>query len=68
MINMVLTTLLSNMANYFIRSTKIFPFDLQGLVNDFFFLFITNSYMSSIFNYFDLVWGYRLLKRRKIEK
>ncbi len=33
------------------------------LVNDYFFLFLTNSYISSVFNYFDLVYGVRLVRR-----
>lgn len=41
-----------------------FPFNFDGLMYDFFFLFITNSYLSSLFNYFDIMWGIKLLKRR----
>lgn len=37
-------------------------------MNDFFFLFITNSYIGSIFNVFDIMWGYRLIKRSRAEK
>lgn len=36
---------------------------LVAMLNDYFFLFITNTYLSSIFNYFDIVWGFRLLRR-----
>jgi hypothetical protein len=46
----------------------LIPIDYTGLVNDFFFLFLTNSYMSSIFNYFDIFYGVKLFKRHKITK
>ncbi len=68
LINMVLSTFLSNLLSYFIHHSDTFPFDLQGLIRDFFFLFVTNSYLSSIFNFFDLVWGYRLLRRWLFER
>lgn len=67
-VNMVVSTLMSNMVTYFISSAKEFPFDAQGLMSDFFFLFITNSYIGSIFNVFDIVWGFRLIKRYRAEK
>ncbi|EAS05315.2 transmembrane protein, putative (macronuclear) [Tetrahymena thermophila SB210] len=67
-VNMVISTLMSNMVNYFISTAKEFPFDAQGLMGDFFFLFITNSYIGSIFNVFDIVWGYRLIMRYRAEK
>lgn len=38
------------------------------MMNDFFFLFLTNTYLSSIFNYFDIVWGVRLFNRKREEK
>lgn len=41
-----------------------FPFKMEDLVNDFFFLIITNTYLSSLFNYFDIVWGYKLIRRK----
>jgi len=61
--NMVLTTLLSNVFYYLMFKQSDIKFDLKGLIYDFFFLFITNSYMSSIFNIFDLLWVLKLLKR-----
>jgi hypothetical protein len=46
----------------------VLPLNYDGLVRDFFFLFITNSYISSIFNYFDLFYGVKLFKRKRLEK
>ena len=66
-INMTFTTMLANIVHYS-QARTFFEFwrvSVNGLFYDIFFLFITNSYMSSIFNFFDLVWGYKLLKRRK---
>jgi len=66
-INMTLTTMLANMAQ--VRSnTNFFKVSVTGLFYDVFFLFITNSYMSSIFNYFDIMWGVKLYKRYKAIK
>jgi len=66
-INMTLTTLLANMAQVRIN-TSFFKISVTGLFYDVFFLFITNSYMSSIFNYFDIMWGVRLYQRYKAIK
>ena len=69
-INMTLTTLLANVV-YSTKANNTYSFwkiSVAGLFFDIFFLFITNSYMSSIFNYFDIVWGVKLLKRRKALK
>jgi hypothetical protein len=72
MLNMVFATFFSNVVSFFLTSPveratySGFPLNFEGLVNDFFFLFITNSYMSSIFNFFDIVWGFRLYKRHRI--
>ena len=69
--NMSITTLLAN----FLRSKmtfqgtgEIYILSLTGLLQDIFFLFITNSYISSIFNLFDFVWGVKLLRRVMAEK
>lgn len=62
-INMILTTLMANVVNTLTVSEKSFTINLIECFNDFFFLFITNSYLSSLFAIFDLVWGYRLYKR-----
>lgn len=69
-INMVMTTFFSNLVLFLWNdeSDKVLPLNYDGLVTDFFFLFLTNTYMSSIFNYFDLFFGYKLLKRWRVEK
>ena len=68
-LNMVVATFLSNFFTVTIREFyRPYEVNVDGLVSDIFFLFITNSYMSSIFNYFDIVWGYRLWRRHQIEK
>ena len=67
--NMCVATFLSNLVTIGIRQfIKPYEVNIENLVNDIFFLFITNSYMSSIFNYFDIMWGYRLWQRYRIEK
>ena len=68
--NMIATTVLSNATVYIIFPdyNTSFPLDTAGLINDFFFLFITNSYLSSLFSIFDIVWGFRLLKRYLLAK
>ena len=69
--NMVLTTFFANFLFFFESSEKsklFLPIDYAGLVNDFFVLFLTNSYMSSIFNYLDIFYGIKLLKRRRITR
>ena len=68
-LNMVISTF---MANLFImvmknKDDRWVPIDYKGLVTDFFFLFITNSYLSSIFNLFDIFYGLKLLKRLKLK-
>ncbi|KAM3134512.1 hypothetical protein pb186bvf_013326 [Paramecium bursaria] len=69
-INMVLTTYFSNSLSFNEDEYTIsWKNSIQELmVNDFFFLFITNTYLSSIFNYFDFVWGYRLIRRYMAEQ
>ena len=69
--NMSITTLLAN----FLRSQTtfqgtgaVYEFSLTGLLQDIFFLFITNSYISSIFNFFDILWGVKLIRRIRAEK
>lgn len=59
---------MSNVVYYFLSDREGFPLDAAGLMNDFFFLFITNSYIGSIFNLFDIVWGFRLFKRWRTKK
>jgi len=49
---------MSNMVNYLIQQIK---FNFAGLLSDFFFICLTNTYLSSLFNYFDLLWGLKLL-------
>lgn len=38
------------------------------MINDFFFMFITNTYISSLCSIFDIVWIVRLYKRYKLIK
>lgn len=66
--NMVISTFLANEFIILMRGKddRLMPIDYKGMVTDFFFLFITNSYLSSIFNVFDLVYGVKLLKRLKL--
>jgi heme/copper-type cytochrome/quinol oxidase subunit 2 len=64
-INMCFTTVLANMVHSE-KAESIFTFwriSVTGLFFDIFFLFVTNSYMSSIFNIFDLLWVFRIIKR-----
>lgn len=65
---MVISTFLANEFIILMRGKddRLMPIDYKGMVTDFFFLFITNSYLSSIFNVFDLVYGVKLLKRLKL--
>jgi hypothetical protein len=69
-INMTFTTMLANVIHSApAPNNKAFwNVSTTGLFYDLFFLFITNSYMSSIFNFFDIMWGVKLLKRRKVIK
>jgi hypothetical protein len=55
MVNMILTTLIANLLSGFEVA--------KGLFNDFFFLFLTNTYLSSLFSFFDIVYGIRLFRR-----
>lgn len=67
--NMVISTFLANLFIIFMRRNKddrYVPINYEGLVTDFFFLFITNTYLSSIFNLFDIVYGLKLIKRLKL--
>ena len=69
--NMSITTLLANFLrsqSTFQGSGEVYEFSLTGLLQDIFFLFITNSYISSIFNFFDILWGVKLIKRIRAEK
>ena len=66
-LNMTLTTLGSNMAQA-TAHTRFYKLSITGLFYDTFFLFITNSYMSSIFNFFDIMWGVKLIKRYRALK
>lgn len=72
LINMLATTYFSNAVSFWIISYgestyPHFPINFLGLIYDFFFLFITNSYMSSVMSIFDIVWAYRLYKRNQIK-
>jgi len=42
--------------------------DLPNMVNEFFFMFITSTYISSFCSIFDIVWGVKLYKRYKLKK
>jgi len=64
---MVVTTMVANLF-YRPEMNTTGHFRLIAMLNDYFFLFITNTYLSSIFNYFDIMWGVRLLKRHFAEK
>ena len=65
-VNMTFTTMLANFVVTVTAGSLVnyFKLSVSGLFYDVFFLFITNSYMSSIFNYFDIMWGVKLNKRR----
>jgi hypothetical protein len=72
-INMLATTYFSNLISFWIISYgestyPHFPLNFLGLIYDFFFLFITNSYASSLMSYFDFVWGWRLYRRYRMKK
>ncbi len=68
-INMILTIFYANVFAYLLipdiqeESKLNVPLDLSNLINEYFFLFVTNSYLSSLFSIFDIVWGIRLVKR-----
>jgi hypothetical protein len=70
---MILTIFFANIVSYAIipqvesEAVLDVPLDLANLVNEYFFLFITNSYISSAFSIFDIVWGVRLIKRKICE-
>lgn len=66
--NMVLTTVIANMLGHKTYTADQQYKSLIGMMDDFFFLFLTNTYLSSVFNYFDFVWGFRLYKRYSEEK
>lgn len=71
--NMSITTILANVAHYSgavhaVSWDYFMKLSVTGLFYDVFFLFITNCYMSSIFNFFDIMWGLKLNKRRKAIK
>lgn len=68
MVNMLLTIFFANLfAQGYIKginNNKLkIPLDVLNMVGEYFFLFITNSYISSIMSIFDIMWGVRLLKR-----
>ncbi len=66
---MILTIFYANVFAYLLipdiqeESKLNVPLDLSNLINEYFFLFVTNSYLSSLFSIFDIVWGIRLVKR-----
>ena len=66
---MVISTFLANELILLMKGKdeRLVPIDFKGMVTDFFFLFITNSYLSSIFNLFDIVYGFKLIKRVKLK-
>lgn len=66
--NMILTTIFSNITTYFSLTDEKgnTPLNMPNIINTYFFLFITNSYLSSLFSIFDIVWGWRLLKRYRV--
>ena len=68
--NMIVTTTLANVfhSSKLNNWSSFYELSVTGLFYDVFFLFITNSYMSSIFNYFDFVWGFKLYRRYKAIK
>lgn len=73
MVNMLLTIFIANyLVNFYITGLENpllkVPFDLINMVGEYFFLFITNSYISSIMSIFDIVWGVRLVKRYLIKR
>lgn len=73
LVNMLLTIFFANyFVNFYMEGLsntllKV-PFDLLNMIGEYFFLFITNSYISSIMSIFDIVYGYRLLKRYLLKK
>ncbi|KRX03776.1 hypothetical protein PPERSA_04284 [Pseudocohnilembus persalinus] len=75
MVNMLLTTFFSSLIyNAFIltdddkEDTKTIILFVNYLIGEYFYLFITNSYISSVMSISDIVWIIRLLKRYLLEK
>jgi hypothetical protein len=70
LINMVLTTLFSNFVIFYEDSTSTYPnfsIDLVTLVNDFYFLNITNPFLSCVFTFFDYRYLFRIYKRWRLK-
>lgn len=68
-VNMLLTTVISNIATFYIVATPAPPtypgieLNFLGLMNDFFFVNATNSLIAIIFVFFDYRTAYRAIKR-----
>ena len=71
---MVVVVVLANYFEYKFTKSSIakiiqhIPMDLPNMVNEFFFMFITSTYISSFCSIFDIVWGVKLYKRYKLKK
>ncbi|KRX05045.1 hypothetical protein PPERSA_06679 [Pseudocohnilembus persalinus] len=67
-VNMILTTIISNMSTFWhlTNTNGDIPLDMITIINTYFILFITNSYLSSLFSIFDIVWGFRIFQRWRL--
>lgn len=67
--NMILTTLLANVASFYLigqpsaSTYEGISLNFIGLINDFFFINATNSFIGILFTYFDYRYAARLLKK-----
>ncbi|KRX06630.1 hypothetical protein PPERSA_13109 [Pseudocohnilembus persalinus] len=73
LVNMILTIFFANLlANILLPEEQNellnVPIDLINLIGEYFFLFITNSYISSIMSIFDIVYGFRLFQRYILQR
>lgn len=68
LINMLLTIFFSATVYNVTAENGRVPNFINSLIGEYFFLFITNSYISSFMSIFDIVWIVRLIKRYVMEK
>ena len=47
---------------------KQINFNIENIMNEFFFMFITSTYISSICSIFDICWIIKLVKRWLVKK
>ena len=71
---MILTTLLANVASFYLiaqptaETYEGIHLNFVGLVNDFFFINATNSFIGILFTFFDYRYLQRLIKKWYITK